>query len=191
MNRIEWDEKVKEIRPGSIVLVWGDSWLSKIIKWYQKWETGEDNTPSHVEMYWGGGDRMTVSAEWNGVRKMSLDRYFGTKHKLEVYHYKNLKVEEFQIMRAYNLGTVGRMYDYKGLLSFLSNIKVIYNLFKKKITPDDYMDFCSENCAAAYEQVEIKVAKKDKSGEINPANIWQYIRDAVKWEKSYEYNNLA
>lgn len=190
MDKKTWDEKVKDIRPASIVLVWGDSWLSKIIKWYQKLETGESDTPSHAEIYWGSGEHMTVSAEWNGVRKMNFNRYFGKKVKLEVYHYIDLKVSDMQMMKNYSLGTVGRVYDYKGLISFLSNLKIIYKILRKKITPTDYADFCSENVADTFSTVGIKVSKKKFTWETHPADIWIYIRDSKRWKKSFDYNNL-
>ena len=168
-----WDERVKNVSSGSVVFKWGYSLLSRIIRAYQGWETGEKDTPTHAEIYLGNEKQETISAEILGVRKKSLNRF--KKNRIEIYSYNDLTVEQLQKLKSYAYGTVGRLYDYMGLVSFLGNI------IKKKLPQSKFANFCSELVAEIFVYAGIWILNQ-KPHEQHPAEQWLAIKDNPNWK---------
>lgn len=180
---LTWDESVITIPPGAEVFAWGTSIISEGIRAYQKWETGKSDTPTHDMQYFGSGKRECVSAEIFGVKKISLDSY--KKNRLEIYSYRSMTVQQLQILKSYSYGTVGRLYDYPGLFSFLGN------LIKKKLPQWKFANFCSELVAEsqAYEGVNIEVLPGVLPEKQTPAARWlKIVQDPIHWKPELYWN---
>ncbi len=174
MENMNWEELIKNIPPGSRVFVWGTSLLSKLIRMYQRWDTGKKETPTHEMVYMGSGKRECISAEALGVRTVPLDNY--KKYRIEIYSYKTLTVEQLQRMKDYGYGTVGRNYDYLGLFAFLGKI------IKRKLPQSRYANFCSENTEEIFLRAEIKTSDKPVY-EQHPAEHWlKVVENPTEWK---------
>ena len=207
MNKEEVLELMKVIKPGSKVFVWGSGFVSKVIRSYSQWELDVEekdtvfkrvrgffkillkkaipDLPSHVEDYLGGGNHQTISAEASGIKEMNLDRYIGKKYKIQVFSYNDMTVNQLQIVKAFLRGNLDKLYDLRGLVSFLGNI------VKKKISSWKFANFCSELSAMASAEAGIQICSRGiKPEKQTPASQWNYIRKSKNWTLDFEYDNL-
>jgi hypothetical protein len=175
-------EAMKIIPPGAIVFVWGHSLISKIIRWYQKWETKIGDTPSHCQVYLGMGARQCVSAEWNGVRYVPL---LLTNKRVEIYSVPDLTIDELQELKAYLCGSIGKGYDGTALIGILRNMQIFRKIITNKIKEDQFKNFCSELVCEAFRYIKKKVSKKKVCSQTTPADIWLKAQKEFNWVLSY------
>ncbi len=181
MEKLNFEDKIKSIPPGSICFIWGKSLLSRIIAWYERWDTGRKDLPTHCEIYFGSGKQETVSAEAMGVRKKLLNRY--KKTRIEIYAYKNMTVEQLQNLKSFSYGAVGRNYDILGLISFLGKI------IKKKLPQSKYANFCSEFVAEAFQHIGIEIVVGKYPYEQHPAAQWlKVVEKPTEWKQELYWN---
>lgn len=178
------DNDIKNIKSGSVVFVWGHSIISKIIMWYEKWDSKIGNNPSHAEIFFGSGCLETVSAEAKGVLKSSLNEYLGKKYKFEVYSYKGMAVDQLQDLKAFAYSRVNVVpYDFMNFFHFLG--KIIH----AQIPQWRFANFCSEIVADCFTYLGITLTGKDiPSGDQHPAMQWQYVKNSPLWCLDYTYD---
>ena len=99
---------------------------------------------------------------------------------IKVYAKTNLTVQQLQVVKAYAYGTVGRDYDYKGLIGFVSGSDGAED-----------KNWCSENVVESYMQVGTKTSVKP-SYDSAPDDIERYMEtDEAKfngWKLINTYN---
>lgn len=164
--------KIKDIPSGAIVHVWGLSLFGRLIRWYSGWKTGNKEMPNHTAIYFGSGKHEIVEAG-KEVITSSLDRYFDSRHKIAISFYKDLKVQQLEVLKAYCYGSVGKEYDIPGIIAFLF----------KQVKDDPGKNFCSELIAESYQRVEILVSNNNDPSDTMPGDVYMYCTNhQQKWE---------
>ena len=186
MEKVTGD--LKDIKPGSICFCWGTGILGKIIAWYQKWETGASDTPSHVQIYFGAGSWTCVSAESNGVKTVSLNASLEKGHKVEIYSFNKMTVEQLQDLKSFAYSRVNIVpYDFLGLAAFLGKM-----VFGQMGPHETFANFCSELVADCFGEINVKIVSKSKvkSTDQTPGAQYEYISKSSDWTLDYSYDNL-
>ncbi|MHA1410765.1 MAG: hypothetical protein ACTSQY_10750, partial [Candidatus Odinarchaeia archaeon] len=86
-----------KLKKGDIVLVWGKTWISKSIMYYELFDTGWKNLPSHSELIVEPEFYQDISAEEKGVMLVDFKRMLKKNLGVEVYRYNNMT----EIQREY------------------------------------------------------------------------------------------
>ena len=178
---------LSNIKPGSLVFVWGHSLVSKIIAWYEKHDLQiSEDMPSHVEVYFGSGSHQCVSAEAEGVVTASLERYIGKPYRVEVYSYSGLTVDQLMQLKAFTYSRVNVVsYDFIGLVGFL--FRKIFG----KVVHSKHSLFCSELVADCFYYIGLQLTSTSMlSSEQHPAAQYEGVSHSKIWTKDFEYNNL-
>lgn len=163
---------MKEIPSGAIVHVWGLSLFGRLIRWYSNWKTGNKEMPNHTAVYFGSGRHEIVEAGKKVITN-KLEVYFDSRHKVMISFYKDLKVQQLEVLKAYCYGSVGKPYDWPGILAFLF----------KKVKDDPTKNFCDELVGEGYQRIDIKTSNCEDPSQAMPGDVYMYCENhQQKWE---------
>jgi hypothetical protein len=163
--------KTTDIPSGAIIHIWGHSLFGRLIRWYEGWKTGQKGLPSHTAIYFGSGKHEIVEAG-RKVMVNKLDAYFNNKYKVSISYYKTLQVQQLEVLKAYCYGTVGRAYDWPGILSFIF----------KKVKDDPWKNFCDELIGEAFQRIDIPVSNCEDPSQAMPGDVYLYCKNHIAWE---------
>ena len=159
------------IPAGAVVHVWGQSLFGRLIRWWSKIKTGNKEMPNHTAIYFGSGKHEIVEAG-KEVMISKLDRYFDKRHKVMISYYKDMTVQQLEVLKAYCYGSVGKPYDWPGILAFLF----------KKVKDDPGKNFCCELAAEGYQRINIPISNCDDPSECMPCDVFMYCENHIqKW----------
>jgi hypothetical protein len=144
-----WLYPTNTIPPASVLIFRSAKTVGAIIRFIRRIQTKIHVWSNHAGLYFGSGRRETIEAMFNGVRKATLDESMDKRTAIKVYAKKDLTVQQLQIIKAYAYGSVGRDYNYTGLIGFITG----------NHGPDDE-NWCSENVVQCYDQAGVKVSNK-------------------------------
>lgn len=81
-----------ELKKGDVFVVYGRSWISKLIRWSEKlWSQDNKAKASHSGIIIFE-DGTTLEALYNGIRRYSIYDY---KDKVAIYRHKDMDIERF------------------------------------------------------------------------------------------------
>ena len=165
-------DKLKDVPPGAIIQVWGLSLFSRLIRWYQKWNTGISDLPTHCAIYIGSGKGLVIEAGTK-VKIGKISKYFDSKHKVSYLVYKPMTTEQLQVVKSNAYSSLGKPYDWAAIISFIF----------KNIKENKYANYCSELVARCYKWAGINVSNSHwpdnpvNTPKISPGDIYIYALD--------------
>lgn len=126
--------KLKGIPEMSIGFVRGEAIVSKLIRLWARYVEDAESDVNHVFIYLGKGKHLIAESIMSGNKIRRLEKYLSNRYKVYIYVKQALTQEQVQLMKDYLYETLGRRYDFKGLLRFVF----------KRIPQDPDKNFCSE-----------------------------------------------
>ena len=104
------------------------------------WFTYKDDLELKWENNWTHcgvciGDNTAIEADWNGVSKIALDKYFNSKNTRIVFrepYLLDIMGADKLVEYAYDMSSVGYKYDYKQLIG-LGLLKLLKGLIKPNV----------------------------------------------------------
>ena len=130
----------------------------------------------HAFIVGNNGD--IIEALGGGVTTTKLADYVKSDQCVLIFRNMTITDNDKSNILSYAYGSVGRRYDYTGLLHFLF----------KGINADKKDNFCSENCFESFATRDIKVSTKDNAQDTTPQDILDFMylqgaltNDTTKW----------
>jgi len=155
------------LRPADIILVHGDSLISKII------QTVNKSHWNHAIMYLGYNK--FIESDWNGVVEGNLEKL--VTRDIEVLRHKNLPIDEALYITELTKQFKGKDYDFYGLIE----LGLIW-MFGNRGSPRDIGSknkfICSELCALPYQSMGYNIIDGVDYDAIAPSDfdISKYFR---------------
>ena len=148
------------LQPADIILVHGDSYISKIIQTISKshW--------NHAIMYLG--NEKFIESDWNGVVIGDLEKL--TARDIRILRYKNLPINEAINIATYTKQFEGKKYDFWGL----AELGLMYIIGKRGISRDigsKNKFICSELVSLPYQIFGYTIIDKLDYDEITPGDF--------------------
>lgn len=150
----------KNLHPADIILVHGDSYISKIIQIVNKshW--------NHAIMYVGDGKFM--ESDWNGVVEGDLEKL--ATRDIRILRHKHIPINDAAYIAEMTTKFEGQDYDFYGLIE----LGLIW-MFGKRGTARDVGSknkfICSELCALPYQTMGYNIIDGIDYDEISPSDF--------------------
>ena len=154
---------VQGLMPGDVGLVdtVGGNWFENFFGWGIKLITA--SKVCHAFLYFGSGKHEIIEAQAGGVKKAKLEANLNKRTQILVYRNKNLNIQKLALLKAYAYGSVGKSYDFAGLVSFVTD------------TGDTKeANFCSELVVESYNCAGLKSSDKP-SGKTSPGDLRKFF----------------
>ena len=183
MNKFE-ELHLDEIRldQGDIVLVKGNSLISRLIRIFTR-HIGEKRTKvNHVGMITGTG--WIASEFWQAeiteavskVRTKELNKAYGPprRYQVAVYRPTNLTPEQIRIVAETALAHVGQSYGYCRIVAHALDRLFLGIYFFRRLIPNNKYPICSWLVAHAYGKVGKNFGVP--TGMADPDDIWDFLQ---------------
>ena len=164
------------MKQGDIIFIQGKSFISKIIRHFDRNKDGSKGLFSHVAI--AVSEKQIIEAEYSSkVTVVNLNSYI-EKGKIALHETLDIKLtkEERQIMYEQAMKFIGRRYDYIQIASYITNKLFGWNLVNNK-----ERFICSELVVASlYRAGLIDGSDYGRMADMTPNQLYEHLKS---WER--------
>jgi hypothetical protein len=175
---------VTELRSADIVMVRGEGWFSKGIRWASR-GVGEARTEvSHVgQVVIPGGlyDAMVAEALGSGVRIRPLGAYAGKKSSVAIYRPHNITLDQSRTITRAALEHAGDKYGWGKIALQLLDSKLLRgSYFFRRLARIEKRPICSYLVAMTFAEAGLDFGVEPRMAQ--PDDIWDFcVRETDKY----------